>query len=38
VKDFFFEISMYGIHDNKPGVDAASNSDYGTETSLGYSF
>ncbi len=38
VKDFFFELSMYGIHDNKPGVDATSNSDYGTDTSLGYSF
>ena len=38
VKDFFFELSMYGIHDNKPGANAKSNSDYGTDTSLGYSF
>ena len=38
VKDFFFELSTYGIHDNKPGENANSNSDYGTETSLGYSF
>jgi hypothetical protein len=38
VKDFFFELSMYGIHDNRPGEHATSKSDYGTQTSLGYSF
>jgi hypothetical protein len=38
VKDFFFEISVYGTYDNKPGVNAKSNSDYGTDLSLGYSF
>jgi Protein of unknown function, DUF481 len=38
VKDFFFEISVYGTSDNKPGANAKSNSDYGTDLSLGYSF
>jgi hypothetical protein len=38
VKDFFFEVSVYGTYDNKPGVDAKSHSDYGTDLSLGYSF
>ena len=38
VKDFFFELSLYGTYDNKPGVNAKSNSDYGTDLSLGYSF
>jgi hypothetical protein len=38
VKDFFFELSVYGTYDNRPGADARSNSDYGTETSLGFTF
>jgi hypothetical protein len=38
VKDFFFEVSVYGTYDNKPGPNAKSNSDYGTDLSLGYSF
>ncbi len=38
VQDFFFEISVYGTYDNKPGANAKSNSDYGTDLSLGYSF
>jgi hypothetical protein len=38
VKDFIFEISIYGMYDNKPGANAKSNSDYGTDLSLGYSF
>ncbi len=38
VKDFFFELSAYGVYDNKPGQDALSHSDYGTETSLGFTF
>lgn len=38
VKDFFFELSVYGNYDNRPGAHASSNSDYGTVTSLGYSF
>ena len=38
VKDFFFELSMYGTYDNRPGQNANSNSDYGTETSLGFTF
>jgi len=29
---------MYGKYDNQPGVDANSEYDYGTTTSLGYSF
>jgi hypothetical protein len=38
IKDFFFELSAYGIHDTKPGPYAASHSDYGTVTSLGFTF
>lgn len=38
VKDFFFELSAYGIYDNRPGPYAASHSDYGTVTSLGFTF
>ena len=38
VDDLYFELSMYGKYDNKPGVDANSEYDYGTTTSLGYSF
>jgi len=38
IKDFFFELSVYGTYDNRPGADAKSNSDYGTETSLGFTF
>ena len=38
VKDFFFELSLYGTYDSKPGANAKSNSDYGTALSLGYSF
>jgi len=38
VKDFFFELSAFGTYDNKPGEFATSHSDYGTETSLGFTF
>lgn len=38
VKDLYFEISMYGSYDNQPGDTASSDYDYGTTTSLGYSF
>ena len=38
IKDFFFEVSAYGMYDNRPGPYAASHSDYGTETSLGFTF
>ena len=38
IKDFFFELSAYGTYDNRPGPSAASHSDYGTETSLGFTF
>jgi Holliday junction resolvase len=38
IKDFFFELSAYGIYDNKPGPQATSQSDYGTVTSLGFTF
>ena len=38
IKDLYFEISMYGSYDNQPGETAASDYDYGTTTSLGYSF
>ena len=38
VKDFFFELSAYGSYDNKPGQYAQSKSDYGTVTSLGFTF
>jgi hypothetical protein len=38
VKDLYFEISMYGSYDNQPGETATSDYDYGTSTSLGYSF
>jgi putative salt-induced outer membrane protein YdiY len=38
VKDFFFELALYGTYDNRPAANAKSDSDYGTELSLGYSF
>jgi hypothetical protein len=38
VSDLFFEASFYGSYDSEPGADAASKSDYGVTTSLGYSF
>jgi len=38
VKDLFFELSLYGSYDNDPGENAASNTDYGLVTSLGYTF
>jgi hypothetical protein len=38
VKDLYFEISMYGSYDNQPGETAVSDYDYGTTTSLGYTF
>jgi putative salt-induced outer membrane protein YdiY len=38
VKDLYFEISLYGSYDNEPGETATSDYDYGTTTSLGYSF
>jgi len=38
VTDLFFEVSIYGTYDSDPGVGAASKSDYGLTTSLGYSF
>ena len=38
VDDFYFQVSMYGNYDSQPGVDANSEYDYGTTTSIGYSF
>lgn len=38
VDDLYFEVSMYADYDSQPGVDANSEYDYGTTTSLGYSF
>jgi hypothetical protein len=38
VKDFFFELTAYGTYDSRPGEFATSHSDYGTETSLGFTF
>jgi putative salt-induced outer membrane protein YdiY len=38
VSDLYFELSLYGSYDNEPGEAAASTYDYGTTTSLGYSF
>jgi hypothetical protein len=38
VEDFFFDMSFYGSYDSKTDPEAASNSDYGVVTSLGYSF
>jgi hypothetical protein len=38
VTDLFFEISVYGSYDNRPDEEAASHSDYGSTTSVGYSF
>ena len=37
VKDFFFEISLYESHDNRPAEDAPNN-DWSVTTSLGYKF
>jgi hypothetical protein len=36
VDDLFFELSLYGSYDTD--ADAATKSDYGLTTSLGYSF
>ena len=38
VDDLYFELSMYGTYDSQPGVEANSEFDYGTTTSIGYSF
>ena len=38
VEDLFFELSFYGSYDSDADPSAASNSDYGVVTSLGYSF
>lgn len=38
VDDLYFELSMYGNYDNEPGVEANSQFDYGTATSIGFSF
>lgn len=38
VDDLYFEVSMYGKYDSQPGVEANSEYDYGTTTSIGYSF
>lgn len=38
VDDLYFELSLYGNYDNQPGVEASSKFDYGTATSIGYSF
>jgi len=38
VDDLYFEVSMYGKYDSQPGVEANSQTDYGTTTSLGYTF
>lgn len=38
VNNFYFEISLYGKYDSQPGVEANSEYDYGTTTSIGYSF
>jgi len=38
VHDFYFEVSMYANYDSEPGTEANSEYDYGTTTSIGYSF
>ena len=38
VKDLFFDVSLYGSYDSEGDPEAASNTDYGIVTSLGYSF
>lgn len=38
VNDLYFEVSLYGNYDSQPGTQAESKYDYGTTTSLGYSF
>jgi len=38
VDDLYFQVSMYGKYDSQPGVEADSKYDYGTTTSIGYSF
>jgi len=38
VNDLYFELSLYGTYDSQPGVEANSQYDYGTTTSVGYSF
>jgi hypothetical protein len=37
VKDFFFGISFYESHDNRP-AEGAANNDWGVTTSVGYKF
>jgi hypothetical protein len=38
VEDLFFDLTFYGSYDSDADPSAASNSDYGVVTSLGYSF
>ncbi len=38
VKDFFFELSGYFTFDSQPPENAASGTDYGIVTSLGWTF
>lgn len=38
VEDLFFDLTFYGSYDSDADPAAASNSDYGVVTSLGYSF
>ena len=38
VSDFFFDLSFYQTYDSDPPDEAASSTDYGFVTSLGYSF
>ena len=38
VKDFFVDLSFYLQYDNRPPSRAASTTDYGFVTSVGYSF
>lgn len=38
IDDLYFELSVYGNYDSQPGEEANSKYDYGTTTSLGYSF
>ncbi len=38
ISDFFFDLSFYQTYDSDPPDEAASSTDYGVVTSLGYSF
>lgn len=38
ISDFYFSLSFYFSYDNKPSDPNASTSDYGINTSIGYSF